>query len=419
MKKVSFYTLGCKVNAYDSTAMQALFVQSGFEIARFGEKTDIVVVNTCTITSVADKKSRSIIRRAADLGRVIVTGCLVQRDAESVMRIEGVAAAIGTQDRVRIVEIALRLLEGESGIDITCSLDGCAFETIGAAGNISRTRGILKIQEGCNCFCSYCIIPYVRGRSRSRNFDDALAEAHLFAQNDIKEIILTGIHLTSYNYKGKLLGDLIEQLAHIKGVRIRLGSLEPGNFKFLEKASGAANLCEHFHISLQSGSEEVLGNMNRKYTPNDFLSYINDIRNAFVTPAITTDIIAGFPKETDKQHKETLNFVEKAAFSRIHVFPFSAREKTQAYGLKPRVPKKITKERVRELILLGEKLESEYINSLIGMREQIIFETPSKNFEGCLEGYGRRYVRVAARAKTNELKEITLIKKLENVVFGE
>ncbi|MFA5675013.1 MAG: tRNA (N(6)-L-threonylcarbamoyladenosine(37)-C(2))-methylthiotransferase MtaB [Christensenellales bacterium] len=418
MKKVSFCTLGCKVNAYDSAAMRELFLRHGFKTVDFGGKADIVVVNTCTVTATADKKSRAVIRRAAACGRVIVTGCLGQRDSKAVLDIEGVGAVIGTQERGRIVEIAYRLLEGESGINIARTLDECVYEPLKSAGDTNRTRGVLKIQEGCDCFCSYCIIPYVRGRSRSRDFDDVLSEARLFYENGIKEIVLTGIHITSYNYKGKLLGDVIKELGRLKGLRVRLGSLEPGNIDFAEKAAAAGNFCPHFHLSLQSGSKTVLERMNRHYTPREFLGYLHRLREMFEKPAITTDIIAGFPAETDDEHKQTLEFVEKAAFSRFHVFSYSPREGTAAYYLKPRVAKSAAGRRSRELISLGKKLENEYIRNLLGTRANVLFETPSEVFPDCYEGYCERYIRVAAKARVNEIKNVTLLKQRGAVVLG-
>lgn len=419
MKKVSFCTLGCKVNAYDTAAMQALFLQHGYKAVDFGNKADIVVVNTCTVTAVADKKSRAAIRRAAAFGKVIVAGCLGQRSPDEVLSIEGVGAVLGTNERTRIVEAAEKLLEGGQGLKITQSLEGCGYEPLFAAGNIDRTRGILKIQEGCDCFCSYCIIPYVRGRSRSRSFNDVIREARLFAQSGIKEIVLTGIHITSYNDGGRLLGDLIKELGCLKDVRVRLGSLEPGNMDFVDKAAEAGNFCPHFHLSLQSGCASVLSRMNRHYTPQDFIGYMNKLRDMFDMPAISTDIIAGFPAETEDEYKKTLEFVQMAEFSRLHVFPFSPREGTAAYNLQPRVSKSTAKRRALELIDLGKKLETKYIQSLIGTQAQVLFESPSEVFADCMEGYSERYIRVAAKAKINQLKKVTLLKHQGTAVYGE
>ena len=419
MKKVAFYTLGCKVNTYDSSYMQALFEQNGYETVDFEQQADIVVINTCTVTAVADKKSRAAIRRAAKTGQVIVVGCLAQRAANDLLEMEGVSAVIGTDERGRIVEVAEKLLSGDDAVNLTHDLKGCGFEPMQVASSGERTRGVLKIQEGCDCFCSYCIIPYVRGRSRSRGFDDVLSEAYAMAKTGIKEIVLTGIHLASYHDGEKRLGELIQALDG-GGIRMRLGSIEPGVLGevFIEQAASVKNFCPHFHLSLQSGSASVLKRMNRPYTPDEYMSFVSLLRRYFKQPAITTDIIAGFPAETEDEHKETLEFVEKVAFSRIHVFPFSAREGTRAFSMTPRVPKAVAKQRAAELIRLGESLEESYIKSMIGREAQVLFEEPSEIFEGCLEGYSERYIRVAAQANRNELKTVKLIEQKQKTVMG-
>ena len=420
MKKVSFYTLGCKVNAYDSAYMQSLFEQSGYETVAFEQPADIVVVNTCTVTAVADKKSRAAIRRAARTGHVIVVGCLAQRAADELLAIEGVSAVVGTDERGRIVEVAQKLLDGETAIDLTHDLKGCGFEPMQVNTSGSRTRGVLKIQEGCDCFCSYCIIPYVRGRSRSRSFDDIIAEADAMAQSGVKEIVLTGIHIASYRDENRSLGDLIQALDDC-GARLRLGSIETGVLgeDFIEKASSVKNLCPHFHLSLQSGSAGVLRRMNRPYTPEEYMAFVTLLRQRFDKPAITTDIITGFPAETEAEHAETMAFVQKAAFARIHVFPYSAREGTRAFAMKPRIPKSVSRERAAELIRLGDVLEEQYIESLLNEKAQVLFEELSEQFEGCMEGYSERYVRVAAAAENNELKTVSIIERHDKTVLAQ
>jgi threonylcarbamoyladenosine tRNA methylthiotransferase MtaB len=399
--------------------MQSLFEQSGFETVAFEQDADIVVVNTCTVTAVADKKSRAAIRRAARVGHVIVVGCLAQRAADEILAIDGVSAVVGTDERGRIVEVAQKLLDGEKAIDLTHDLIGCGFEPMQVNTSGDRTRGVLKIQEGCDCFCSYCIIPYVRGRSRSRGFDDILKEADAMVQSSVKEIVLTGIHIASYNDNERSLGELIQALDGC-GARLRIGSIEPGVLgdDFIEKAASAKNLCPHFHLSLQSGCAAVLKRMNRPYTPEEYLSFVTLLRRGFDNPAITTDVITGFPAETDAEHMETMAFVEKAAFARIHVFPFSARDGTRAFSMKPRVTKAVSKQRAAELIQLGEMLEDRYIQNMIGRDAQVLFEEPSEIFDGCMEGYSERYVRVAAAANRNELKTVTLSEKHGKTVLS-
>lgn len=421
MKKVAFFTLGCKVNAYDSAYMQELFEKNGYVVIDFGQQADIVVVNTCTVTAVADKKSRAAIRRAALTGKVIVTGCMAQKNAEKLLLIDGVDAVIGTDDRARVIAVADLILAGQAQIDLTHDLNGCGYETMHISKPGERTRGIIKIQEGCDNFCSYCIIPYVRGRSRSRRMAEILNEANKLAKSGAKELVLTGIHIASYSDGDKGLGDVICALNEIPGIRLRLGSIEPGVLDegFVFKAASSKNLCPHFHLSLQSGSADVLKRMNRKYKPDEYLDFVRLLRKYFINPAVTTDIIAGFPGETQQEHADTMAFIKEVSFSRIHVFPFSAREGTKAYGMTPKIPKSTIRARATELISLGESCENKYIQSMIGQKEEVLFEELSDTFKGCLEGYSRRYIRVAAAACQNELKTVKLIENCGTVVFGE
>jgi len=420
LKKFSVCTLGCKVNAYDSEAMRTLFLQSGYDEVPFEQPADIAVINTCTVTAVADKKSRAMIRRAARTAKVIVAGCLAQRNAAELLTMDGVDAVLGTDDRSHIVEVAERLLLGETRIDATRDLAGCGFETLHISDAGARTRGVIKIQEGCNNFCSYCIIPYVRGRSRSRSFPDILAEAETLVAGGVRELVLTGIHLASYDDEGRDLADVISALDALD-VRIRLGSLEPGKFSeaFVELIASAKNLCPHFHISLQSGSDSVLERMNRHYTSDDYLSFLRLLRMHFDLPGITTDVITGFPGETEDEHRETMEFVRVCGFSRLHVFPFSARKGTKAYDMTPKVDKATARDRASELIVLGESLEEAYIDMVLGREDEVLFEEASSAFLGCLEGYSRRYVRVAAQAAHNEVRTVPLLYAKDKVIYGE
>ena len=420
MKTVSFYTLGCKVNTYDSTYMLEQFIKNGYKAVSFGEPCDIVVINTCTVTSVADKKSRSMIRRAAKLGKVIVAGCMVQKDAARVLEFEGVYASVGTDRRSGIADVADEILEGGNKLNTAHSLDGCKFEEMSISTSGERTRGTLKIQEGCNNFCSYCIIPYVRGRSRSKKLLDILAEAEVLVNGGAKELVLTGIHIASYEDGNNDLADVVLALDKL-GVRIRLGSLETGiiDEEFIKRLSAAKNLCPHFHLSLQSGSKTVLERMNRKYSPQDYLNMLSLLRKYFDSPAITTDVITGFPGETNEEFEETAEFIKSAEFSRLHVFPFSPREGTRAYDMKPKVPAAISKQRAKQLIVLGKHLGYAYLLSLLRKTDEVLFEEESKIFPGLAEGYSTRYVRVAANAKENECANVRLIEIKNGVVRGE
>lgn len=421
LKKAAFFTLGCKVNSYDTAFMQELFLNNGYTLVNFGEKADIVVVNTCTVTSVADKKSRASIRKAAKTGSVIVAGCMAQKNAKKLLEMDGVDAVVGTDERANIVTVANKILDGQKKVDTTHDITHCGYEKMNIRTTGNKTRAIIKIQEGCNNFCSYCIIPYVRGRSRSRSLNDIISEANTLAKSGAKEIVLTGIHIASYDDNGHDLADVICGLDKIRGVRIRLGSIEPGflDEAFIKKISSAKKLCPHFHLSLQSGSETVLSRMNRKYTPNEYYDFTALLRKYFENPAITTDIITGFPAETQHEHEQTLSFVKRVGFSRIHVFPFSAREGTKAYDMSPKVPKNVAKMRAKELIQLGEVCEQKYLQGLLGMQEEILFEEESSVFDGCAQGYARRYIRVAARAKKNDLKTVVLQKICDKIILGK
>lgn len=419
MKTVSFYTLGCKVNTYDSTFMQEQFVKKGYSVVDFGVPSDIVVVNTCTVTGTADKKSRSMIRRAANFGRVIVAGCMAQKDSAKVLEMDGVSAVVGTDDRGRIAQIADGIMGGQTAIDLTHDIALCSFEEMSVSTSGERTRSVIKIQEGCNNFCSYCIIPYVRGRSRSKNLEDVVKEAGTLVKNGTKEIVLTGIHIASYKDDEYNLADVVLALDSL-GVRIRLGSIETGimNSGFVKRLSKAENLCSHFHLSLQSGSKTVLERMNRKYTPSEYLDFLKLLRDSFDMPAITTDIITGFPGETEQEFKETFEFTSEAEFSRLHVFPFSARKGTKAYDMTPKVSGSIAKQRAKELITFGDELELKFLNSLRGRTDEVLFEEPSKAFKELMEGYSTRYVRVAAKADENECKNVMLEDITGKVVKG-
>ncbi len=420
MKTVSFYTLGCKVNAYDSTYMREQFEKNGFIAVPFGKPSDIVVVNTCTVTVTADKKSRSMIRRATKLGKVIVAGCMAQKDSSKALEYDGVCAVVGTDGRSGIADIADEILLGKDNLNTVHNIDACGFEKMSVSTSGERTRGTIKIQEGCNNFCSYCIIPYVRGRSRSRKLSEIFKEAQTLTDGGAKEIVLTGIHIASYSDDGKDLADVVVALDSLN-VRIRLGSLETGiiDEKFVKRLSKSVNLCPHFHLSLQSGSKTVLERMNRKYTPREYLKMLEMLRKHFDTPAITTDIITGFPGETEDEFEQTAKFVETARFSRLHVFPFSAREGTKAYDMKPKVPTVTARQRAKQLISIGEKLEHEYLSSLIGRTDEVLFEEESKVSPGLTEGYSKRYVRVAANVKENECAEVRLEEIKNGVMRGE
>lgn len=413
--KAAYYTLGCKVNQYDTDAMRRLMEEAGYETVGFDEAADVYIVNTCTVTAVADKKSRQIIRRASHKNpnaAVIVCGCLAQSEAEAVLEIEGVSAAVGNQDRSKIVKIAESARAGKQNAvhDISGRLE---FERLSITSSEEKTRAHIKICEGCNNFCSYCIIPYARGRVRSRSMDDIESEAKALAKNGVREVVLTGIHICSYGLdlkEGELI-DVVERVAKTEGIdRVRLGSLEPSRItrEFCERASKIPQLCEHFHISLQSGSAGVLKRMNRKYTPEQYAECVRNLREYFRKPAITTDVIAGFPEETQAEHNETLEFLRSIGFAKIHVFPYSARKGTPAARLS-QLSNKEKKQRASEIARLADEMEREYLESFIGEEVSVLLEEQEGQF---YEGHARRYMRVRAAGKQNEIVNV-LVQRVE------
>lgn len=402
MKKVAFYTLGCKVNQYETEAMEEMFEKRGYEIVDINERADVYIINTCTVTNLGDRKSRQFIRRAKKINNdsiVAAVGCYSQVAPEEVEEVEGVDIVIGTTDRDKVVELCEEAKRENKKINIVKNLKGHKdFENLNIEDVKSKTRAYIKIQDGCNQFCSYCIIPYARGPIRSRKLDDILKETKKLAQANFKEIILTGIHVASY---GKELGninllDVIKQVSNIDDIeRIRLSSMEPTfiDEDFMRKATKVKKLCDHFHLSLQSGSNTVLKRMNRKYTVDEYKKTVDLIRKYMPDAGITTDIIVGFPGETEKEFKETYDFVKSIGFSRIHVFKYSPRKGTPASKSKNQINGKIKHSRSEILINLGDNLMSNFNDRFIGKTVNVLFE---ENKDGVFEGYTTNYIRVKA-----------------------
>ncbi|CCQ97390.1 Threonylcarbamoyladenosine tRNA methylthiotransferase MtaB [[Clostridium] ultunense Esp] len=404
MRKVAFYTLGCKVNQYETEAMEELFEKRGYEIVDSDKDADIYVINTCTVTNLGDRKSRQFIRRAkkANANSIIAAvGCYSQVAPEEVEAIEGVDIVIGTTDRNSIVDLCEEAKNKNKKINIVKSIKGHKeFENLNIADLKSKTRAYIKIQEGCNQFCSYCIIPYARGPIRSRDLEGIINESKRLAKAGFKEVILTGIHVTSYgkDFQDLTLVDVIEEISKIDGIeRIRLSSIEPRfvNEKFMQRAVNSKKLCDHFHLSLQSGSNTVLKRMNRKYTTSQYKDIVNLIREYMPDAGITTDIIVGFPGETAEEFEETYNYVKDIHFSRIHVFKYSPRKGTPASRFKDQIHGNIKQERSEKLILLGEELMESFNKKYIDKTLPVLFEEGEK---GWMEGYTTNYIRIKAQA---------------------
>lgn len=385
MNKVAFVTLGCKTNQYETDALMDLFYKNRYEIVDFDDFSDIYVINTCTVTNVSDKKSRQMIRRAKKSnpdGIVVVLGCYAQISPTEVSAIEGVDVVIGTDSRSNVIHYIEQYRSGNTSkpfVVVEDIMNVTNFEEMTVSSITTHTRAFIKIQEGCNQYCTYCIIPYARGQVRSRTPENILSEIEALTQKGYMEFVLTGIHIGSYglDFDNIRLIDLLERIHVIKGVkRIRLGSIEPRiiNEAFIDRIRPLHKLCDHFHLSLQSGSDSVLKRMNRKYTSNEYFDAVQKLKGLYGNPSLTTDIIVGFPGETDQEFEETYAFVEKVGFSEIHVFPFSKREGTPAATMADQVDPSIKKVRSERLIALGKAHQLQYISQFIGKDAEIIIE---------------------------------------------
>ena len=411
--RVGYHTLGCKVNQYDTEAMRERFQGAGYETVPFDGEADVFLVNTCTVTGTGDKKSLQLIRRChrrfpeAD---IIVTGCLAQRDAEAVS-LPGVALVLGTQRRSEVVTLYERAKREGRRIVAVDALKGAAFEKLSVRSHAERTRAVIKIQEGCNRYCTYCVIPYVRGPLRSCPPEEIAEETRSLAAAGFREIVLTGIHLTSYgrDLPGELtICDAVRAVQSVPGVlRIRLGSLEPVvvTEQFIAGVRECPKLCPQFHLALQSGSDRILAAMRRRYTAEEFLEACRRLREAFPDAVLTTDIMTGFPGETEADFEETERVARAAGFARMHVFPYSERKGTRAAALPDSVPVRVREERAARLIAVGKELENQALQSFLGRHVRVLVEESGE--EGCGAGYTEGYLRAAVLGKCVPGEEIT------------
>ena len=423
MKTIGVHTLGCKVNQYDTEAMLELFEAAGYAHVPFEGEADVYLVNTCTVTGTGDQKSLKLIRRLHrehPESDVIVCGCLAQRDAEKVL-LPGVRLVIGTRQRGQVVSLYEQAVAEGRVICAVGGLKDAPFEHLCVNRHEGKTRAVMKIQEGCDRWCAYCVIPAVRGPVRSMPLEQVREEAERLAKAGYRELIVTGIHLASYGReRGERLIDAIQAVHDVPGVdRVRLGSLEPVvvTEEFCRALAAMSRLCPQFHLSLQSGSDTVLARMKRRYTAQEYLRAVELLREYLPGCALTTDVLCGFPGETDEEAAETLRFVEKAAFARIHVFPYSRRSGTLADRMPNQVPQAVKNRRAQELIALGNKLEASYAKELIGQDAEVLFEQPAG--DGLCEGYTKTYVRVRAQAQPGELKTVRIVRADGALLFGE
>lgn len=399
---VCFLTLGCKVNQTESEALAQLFHNNGYEVVDSSEKADVVVVNTCTVTNTGDAKSRQIIRRmikAHPEAFVVVMGCYAQTAPGEVLEIEGVDLVLGTQDRGKILELIEKVREEQKPLSQVHTIwEAKEFEELPLMEGESRTRATLKIQEGCNKFCTYCIIPYARGPVRSRKHENAIAEAKKLVEAGYKEIVLTGIHTGSYGEdpgEEWNLARLVKELANIPGLnRLRLSSIEPMEFtpELIEAILSSPAVCSHLHIPLQCGSDKILERMKRPYTTQEFKALVDEFNQKLPGIAITTDVIAGFPGETEQDFQDSLEFIRTCHFAGIHAFPYSKRKGTPAAKYPDHLTKKVKEQRVKALMAVAQQNHEEYVEKCIGQTLEALIERVEDN--GMATGHTRNYLQV-------------------------
>ncbi len=424
MRTIAVQTLGCKVNQYDTEAMLESFERAGYAAVSMKDEADVYLVNTCTVTGTGDQKSEKLIRRIARLhpgSAIVVAGCLAQRNAEELLQMDGVRVVIGVQQRARVVELTEQAVSQDRRINAVLPLKGAEFEKLSVSRHEGKTRATMKIQEGCDRYCTYCIIPSVRGPVRSMPLDQVRAEAQRLADAGYREIVVTGIHLASYGRGTQdTLLDAIRAVHDTPGVaRVRLGSLEPKvvTEDFARSLSEMPGLMRQFHLSMQSGSDAVLKRMHRRYTSEEYYAACETLRFFMPDCAITTDVIAGFPGETEAEFAETLAFVEKVGFARIHAFPYSRRSGTLADRMPDQVDEGKKHKRTNQLIELGNKLEENFVKGLIGSVQSVLFERAEG--DGLAEGYTGQYVRVRAQAQPNSIHSVRIVRTEGALAFGE
>jgi threonylcarbamoyladenosine tRNA methylthiotransferase MtaB len=425
---IAFYTLGCKVNQYETQALEQLFVGRGHTLVPFEGEADAYIINTCSVTAVSDKKSRQIIRRArkaAPEAIIAVCGCYSQTHPQD-MEALSVDLVSGTGDRIGFADLLERTWSERQPITaLDDAMKRRVFEVLPAGGLEGRTRAMLKVEDGCVNFCSYCIIPYARGPIRSLPLEEAAAQAAQLAAEGYQELVLTGIELSSWGHErrdGPSLIHLIEGIcAAAPGCRIRLGSLEPRTIteNFCRRAAALDNLCPHFHLSMQSGCDAVLKRMNRKYDTARYAESVALLRAHFDRPAITTDLIVGFPGETEEEFAQTLDFIRQCAFSAMHIFPYSKRPGTPAASMPGQVPTAEKEERARRAAAVAEQMERAYLEQWVGQTVPVLFEEAR---DGLWYGHTTRYTQVAAPSRDdlhNQVRAVALDRVAEHTLLGQ
>ncbi len=428
--KVAFLTLGCKVNQYESNAMAQKFLDTGYSVCGIKENPDVIIVNTCTVTNIADRKSRHILRKVKEENKnsiVVAVGCYVQVAKEKVDEIEEIDLSLGNVEKKDIVQIVECYIENKKRVEKIIDVNKeKEFLEMGLNTYTEKTRATIKIQDGCNNFCTYCLIPFARGRIRSRSKENVIKEVEQIAKKGIKEVVLTGIHIASYGKENKennyFLIDLLEDLNKIQGIeRIRLGSLEPTIIteEFAKRLSKLEKICNQFHLSLQSGCDETLKRMNRKYTTKQFEEVAQILRKYFKDVNLTTDIIVGFPGETDEEFEQTYNFLKNISFYKMHIFKYSPREGTLAQKMPMQVDGNKKEERSEKLIELSNINQEMYNKKYINKKIMVLFEEKVGDY---WEGYTKNYIRVKVKTEENlenKLQEVVPIKEEKQILIAK
>jgi len=429
MKKAASFALGCKVNQYESEAIAELFAEKGYEIVGIDEEADVYVINTCTVTNFGDKKSRQLIRkvkRQNENAIVAVVGCYAQTAPKELMEIAGVNLVIGTKDRAQIVEM-VEQYDRANGVEnhVSDIMKERVFEPLSIQKLANRTRAYLKIQDGCSQYCSYCIIPYARGPIRSREPQEVVAEVKRLAENGFKEVVLTGIHVASYgkDRRDTSLPDILKQVHEVEGIeRIRFSSIEPNvvTEEFAQTMAALPKVCDHFHLSLQSGCDKTLKEMNRKYDTEKYRQAAATLRKYLPKVALTTDIIVGFPGETEEDFRESYAFAEEIGFAKIHVFPYSPKRGTPAAARKDQLLNAVKAERSHTLIQLSDKMAAEFLADAVGTDAEVLYERAVG--EGIYEGHTTNYMKVHGRSEvdlTNRICKTHITRAEGEMLFGD
>lgn len=427
---VAFLTLGCKVNSYETNGMEKLFIEAGYKITNFHEKASLYIINTCTVTNIADRKSRQMLHKAKKInpdGIVVAVGCYAQASKETLEADGGIDIIVGNNQKKNIVSIVENYMNDVSKNEAVININkDQEYEELTIESVGDKIRAYIKIQDGCNQFCSYCIIPYARGRVRSRKPEDVIREVTRVSKEGYKEVVLTGIHLSSYGidltenrqerkeYHNKELLQLITDISNINGIeRIRLGSLEPRIIteEFVGALAENKKFCPHFHLSLQSGSNKTLKRMNRRYTSDEYYERCELLRKYFKHPAITTDVIVGFPGETADEFEESKEFLKKISFARMHIFKYSKRKGTKAESMENQVEDSIKQDRSNQLIKIGTRLEKEYKQLFMDKIEKVLVEEEIEiDGEKYQVGHNMRYLKIAFSSEKDYVNEIVNVR---------